>query len=756
MQRLATLFALLVMIPGGNASFAAARSGDPNAPWSVVSSPNRSGAVSNDLSGVSCSSARFCAAAGTFLDGNGAKTLIEIWNGTAWKIVPSPNVGSGADSHLNGISCASATVCVAVGYSSSGDLMRTLIESWDGNSWRIVPSPSSGTGSQLNDVSCVGAGSCTAVGSFVATGGDKTLIESSALGPNGMVWRIIPSPNLGTASNQLTGVACASMSFCAAVGLVLNGGGIQTLIESWDGAAWRIAISPNPGSDDQLNGVTCVSVSRCTAVGSYLNDVDFVTLVESWDGSHWSVVPSPNPSSDHPNTLAAVSCLAANSCMAVGNYNVSLNLTHTLVESWDGSAWSIVPSPNPGSQLNALNGVSCASATSCAAAGSSSNGVIDQSLIESWDGVAWSVATSPNAPGAVPNDLAGLSCMSNGFCVAVGTYVNGGVPKTLILSRNAITGWAIAPSPNVGSLDNHLFGVSCLSASSCTAVGSFFFGGVGQTRTLIESWNGIAWKVVPSPSSGTENDQLAGVSCVSASFCMAVGDEELGGQTSTLIENWNGSAWSVVPSPNPGQSILRGVSCVSATFCTAVGDQGQTLVESWDGTKWSVVPSPNPGPGDRFRAVSCLTNTSCTAVGDYSTNGSFFTLIESWNGTAWSVVPSPSPPSDDFLNGVLCVSGIACAAVGFYFGPQGSTQTLIESWDGHAWSVTPSPSPGTTLNQLNVVSCVSASSCTSVGSYNNRVDQTLIEAISLPRGPTQTERLPGFGWLSSESIVRTS
>jgi len=102
-------------------------------------------------------------------------------------------------------------------------------------------------------------------------------------------------------------------------------------------------------------------------------------------------------------------------------------------------------------------------------------------------------------------------------------------------------------------------------------------------------------------------------------------------------------------------------------------------------------------------------------------------LIESWNGTAWSVVPSPSPPADDFLNGVSCVSAISCTAVGFYFGPEGSTQTLIESWDGGAWSVVPSPSPGSTLNQLNAVSCISVSSCTSVGSYDNRVDQTLIE-----------------------------
>ena len=127
MRRLATLFALLAMVTGGNASFAVARSGVPNVPWSVVSSPNRIGAVSNGLSGVSCSSASFCAAAGTYLDGNGAKTLIQFWNGTAWKIVPSPNAGAGADSHLNGINCVSATACVGVGYASSGSARCRLL-----------------------------------------------------------------------------------------------------------------------------------------------------------------------------------------------------------------------------------------------------------------------------------------------------------------------------------------------------------------------------------------------------------------------------------------------------------------------------------------------------------------------------------------------------------------------------------------------------------------------------------------------------
>src|SRR6476661_8007851 len=112
------------------------------------------------------------------------------------------------------------------------------------------------------------------------------------------------------------------------------------------------------------------------------------------------------------------------------------------------------------------------------------------------------------------------------------------------------------------------------------------------------------WSIVSSPNtSATQNNDLFGVTCVSASDCWAVGDysnENL--IPRTLIEHWDGTSWAIVSSPNTGatdHNYLRGVTCVSASECWAVGYYYhdtfpvQTLIERWDGISWPIVTSPN-------------------------------------------------------------------------------------------------------------------------------------------------------------------
>src|ERR1700722_4569626 len=49
---------------------------------------------------------------------------------------------------------------------------------------------------------------------------------------------------------------------------------------------------------------------------------------------------------------------------------------------------------------------------------------------------------------------------------------------------------------------------------------------------------------------GTGSNQLNNISCTSASFCVAVGQQNVGTGGGTLTEVWNGTAWKVVPSVN--------------------------------------------------------------------------------------------------------------------------------------------------------------------------------------------------------------
>ena len=498
--------------------------------------------------------------------------------------------------------------------------------------------------------------------------------------------------------------------------------------------------SPSPGDNGNgLNGVSCLSADSCIAVGEfYIDSQSAQTLVESWDGTSWSVVPSPSPPKAGAY-LQGVSCVSPTFCMAAGKAQIVSGYS-TLIESWNGSAWSILPSPNP-QRSNGLLGVSCPSTTSCAAVGFTDGIRIEQALIEGWDGNAWSVVPSPSVRGTVGNELLGASCPLAGSCTAVGYYYTAGVSQTLIASENGAAGWSLVPSPNPGPgvdiVNELLQGVSCISSSFCVAVGHGEGYGLGRHRsqTLIESWDGASWSIAPSPNPGIGNS-LGGVSCVSSSFCVAVGS--YAGITfgfRTLVESWDGSTWSVVPSPNPNPGtydVLNSVSCVSATYCSAVGEYYDgnnqfTLIESWDGSTWSIVPSPSPGSYPVLSSVSCVSATYCSAVGEYYDGNNEVTLIESWDGSTWSVVPSPNPGEyRNTLNGVSCASPTFCVAAGYY--GAGPSQTLIESWDGVSWTVVPSPSPGTE-SLLNGVSCASASACVAVGAYvtTDRALRTLIE-----------------------------
>ena len=139
--------------------------------------------------------------------------------------------------------------------------------------------------------------------------------------------------------------------------------------------------------------------------------------------------------------------------------------------------------------------------------------------------------------------LEGVSCTSAWACTAVGTS-NGG---TLAEQWNG-TAWSIAPSPNGAAGQwNGLFGVSCTSASACTAVGAYdVVDPTVSELTLVEQWNGMTWSIVPSPNTSAtqDNDLLKGVSCTSASACTAVGYDGTSGQT--LVETS-----AILPLPPP-------------------------------------------------------------------------------------------------------------------------------------------------------------------------------------------------------------
>jgi hypothetical protein len=316
--------------------------------------------------------------------------------------------------------------------------------------------------------------------------------------------------------------------------------------------------------------------------------------------------------------------------------------------------------------------------------------------------------------------------------MAVGYYYNGSPYQTLIESWNG-SDWSIVPSPNPSGGYNYLNGVSCISSTDCVAVGAYFDSAADRgLQTLVETWNGTEWSITPSPDQSSSDNELQSISCTRSTECIAVG-----WGTSALIESWNGTSWSIVPSPSAG--ILLGVSCSRSTSCKAVGSRESskpakpelTVVDSWNGTTWSSNSSPNPGESNSLNSVSCASSVSCIAVGTYAYGGPPGSLIESWNGTAWSVDSAAGKGSfGNGLGGVSCISSADCVAVGDYFTNENETrgETLVESWDGRAWNVTLSPNKAG-ANYLSNVSCISSTVCFAVGDHDKTrtVGRTLIE-----------------------------
>ena len=203
------------------------------------------------------------------------------------------------------------------------------------------------------------------------------------------------------------------------------------------------------------------------------------------------------------------------------------------------SSWTAVPVPQPAAATGSYgNAVSCVTSTFCIQVGHQVVGSDNQALITQWNGSSWSIAPSPSTAGSTDTILNAVSCTSTSFCVAAGFQRQPSAPEPFFEQWNG-TAWTVVPAViPTGSTGSSITGVSCTSATFCVGVGDQT---VSSTfAPLVEQWNGTAWSVVTTPNLPISGDAaFNGVSCRSTSFCMAAGYQN--GETQTLAEMWNGT-----------------------------------------------------------------------------------------------------------------------------------------------------------------------------------------------------------------------
>ncbi len=538
--------------------------------------------------------------------------------------------------------------CQAVGhYVNSAGTEVMLGERWVLKTWTIseMANPTGAKSSSLSGVFCATSESCTAVGSYVnSSNKEVTLAEQITTSTNKGTVQETPNPT-GAKSSSLVGVWCSAAKACTGVGHFVNSPSVEvTLAERWNGTAWAVQepVNPTGAKASSLVGVLCGGAESCEAVGRYINSSNVeVSLAEAWNGTTWSTQTTPRltfPS----GSLPSVSCPAAEGCTAVGHYINSVGTEVMAAEGWNGKEWSFQETVTPtGAKSSSLSGVSCTSAEACKAVGHyvNSSGV-EVPLAEVWASKKWALQTAVTPTGAKSSSLSGVSCTSAEACTAVGHYVNSSSVEVTLAERWNGTAWSIQETVTpTGAKSSSLSGVSCASATACTAVGRYVNSSSVEV-TLAERWNGTAWSIQETVTpTGAKSSSLSGVSCASATACTAVGRYvNSSSMEVTLAERWNGTAWSIQETVTPTgakSSSLSGVSCTSATACTAVGRYVNssgvegTLAESFASAKWTVQETPNPveATASSLVGVSCHTAETCIAGGQYSA-GNVVALVE--------------------------------------------------------------------------------------------------------------------------------
>ncbi|HET9592328.1 MAG TPA: fibronectin type III domain-containing protein, partial [Solirubrobacterales bacterium] len=298
------------------------------------------------IEGLSCTTASECIAAGYVLNGTTkVKTVATArWNGTSWALQATPPLPTGAkESVFRDVSCQINGLCTAVGYyvSSTGQHLP-LADRWNGSSWALQSPlvPSGTTLSELTGVSCrnwslagIASTECNAVGFAEKSGVKEPLAERW---PNSS-WEIktIGMPT-GAKGAQMTSISCPPPSGftlqCMATGsYVPSTGGNSAYIARWNSPSWTIS-STLSGTGVELNGVSCVSDTNCTAAGTFPKAGVPNPIAQQWNGTGWVTQLPPPPATAKASDLYGVSCDTAGNCTAVGYYEDTGAVKHSLAD----------------------------------------------------------------------------------------------------------------------------------------------------------------------------------------------------------------------------------------------------------------------------------------------------------------------------------------------------------------------------------------------------------------------------------------
>jgi hypothetical protein len=355
----------------------------------------------------------------------------------------------------------------------------------------------------------------------------------------------------------------------------------------------------------------------------------------------WTVVDAPQYGSSN-NSPGAIASSGPDNVWAVGDFlpdaaSPNQDATLPLTEHYDGHRWSVVPTPNAGSNYGELYGVAVDGAQAWTVGTDLNARFQTNGLLEHYSGTAWHVVPTPQ-PGALRTLFYGVSAISPRDVWVVGTrQAANGAYRTLTEHFDG-SRWQVVPAADPGDVGDTFYAVTAVSADDVYAVGQRIGATPSADQALVEHWNGHAWSVVSTPAhAGTT--ALMGVA-TSAGQVYAVGssqDPTTG--MSPVVLTARGGVWryAKLPSYTSRWTYLLGVTsyagkavAVGTDYDVATGNQVPVLLTGSGETGWRAVDGPNPsgGKGGDILGGATYTGRQVWVDGMFDTGGNHMALLQ--------------------------------------------------------------------------------------------------------------------------------
>jgi hypothetical protein len=343
----------------------------------------------------------------------------------------------------------------------------------------------------------------------------------------------------------------------------------------------------------------------------------------------------------------------------------------------------------------------------------------DQLLAEHWNGTSWSVVPTPNRT-VFHNDFNAVAAISTNDVWAVGDFWSDAVPSVI---NTIMQHWDGATWTNFTmiqpSASSYLFGVTAIATNNVWAVGTYF--GASGWQTLVVHYDGISWTTMPTINTNAVDNELFDVSAFSSTDVWVVGEQSLSNNGTSplqsLAQHWDGATFTTVTSPNLGaagsDTEILGVNALEAGHAVGVG-YGNFIFGTMSraGVAWDLLTGgvssatfeSGPGTGDSAFLGMARSGAAVWAVGYWrNTNSPRQTMVRSasWNATshvlAWSALGTSEnqSPLGNVLFGVTAISPYAFWAVGYDVSGANVAQTYVEFYCAPHFTMSgPVSSPG--------------------------------------------------------------